>query len=1226
MKRFFNTKTTGFVVVLSCMFLALSCVNNDYELSEDRVNTDVTIFQEGLTLPLGTTAPIKMGDLYGMLDPELQEIIQNKDGKYGFSYAGNIDLTDTLAFVKEMFAIDALSFKESFAFNLSNVDLSSVVIDGQKIGVDGLDISGMINMPDINSKLPKLNENLQGASITLPKLNKSEMNLDLSSAIGNVKHEVPVISFGEDFSVPSQIKDMPQYYNMEVLYGDLQSNKILSQLGVKLPDLEKTYAFDEYSVNVPVKITLPKEIQSVESIRLHEDARFEMILEIVNPYFTAGSLTPHLLINLHDLFHVDKIMSGMQDEGYMDHDGINHHIHDNFVMSDENDWKADHIYHIESLAFNDWKKDAATGCLTLDKEIEITLSGNLELDLDNVKTTLRLLDERSKEPMGLKVDIKFFDFAVDDVVMNIAPITMSQNLEMPFNVSGIQLPELVKSVDYVEFDENSPLTVNMSANVPALCKDMNMSVKTLAIEFPAGIEIDHNASADAGEYNSATRTLTYKNINLAEGLNEAIRIKKLNFPGGNPNYSGTVKVTADAEGSGVLSSKDLLNQSDAKVDLNVNVSYAPKLVDYSVTIDDYSYEVKVDPVKFSESIPEAIGKMSKVLVYLDNSPVIKMNFDYPSTIDALSIVADKAKGLKIFFPSMLKFKSLDPAYNYDASTNSICFNKGQKIPSVVELPVDRLEIVPVHKEGSGYYIEGEMKVEGGVCLEGAVITKSVVDALKNEKASVSFSAVIPDLKPSALALDQYVATISESMDFEIPVIEGIPDMIEIKGVEAFELDDVYLNFSVDASSVVKLLGGVQMTMDFDVQLPSIIKMENAGAGNVFKIKGQLNEENKFVLDPIHIIGFDLTGFDFSSGVIDLGKQTVSIDGGITLNNLSVDLAELEGANLSVAVEGSLATKGTDLLKLGKIMAKVDCQFEINESLDLSSLSSQLGDKLNFMMDFNRFHFDLDLKTNISLPVQLSELKAVPYKGGVAGTPLQIDEPVALNTSANGEVTHSKIRISNLESDKHDDPEYQHIVLDLLSLVKDIPDSIQLHMSAGTKENAKFSIEPSVDYVLAADYALELPLELGEDFLIEFADTLRGLPSVLQDVLAVGSLGLSGEVTNSFPLTLDLEFQLLDVDGNAVPMSEGAGHQTIKAGNLDGSAVKTPLNVVLGVQKGVSIPQIDAVKLIFRATSSGAGFAEDNFIQVQLNALIPEGLSVNIKDLMGSSESKTEEIQ
>jgi hypothetical protein len=91
------------------------------------------------------------------------------------------------------------------------------------------------------------------------------------------------------------------------------------------------------------------------------------------------------------------------------------------------------------------------------------------------------------------------------------------------------------------------------------------------------------------------------------------------------------------------------------------------------------------------------------------------------------------------------------------------------------------------------------------------------------------------------------------------------------------------------------------------------------------------------------------------------------------------------------------------------------------------------------------------------------------------------------------------------------------------------------------------------------------------------------------------------------------------------MSEGSGHQTIKAGNLDGTPVKTELNIVLGVQKGIEIPQIDAVKLIFRATSSGAGLADDNYIQVQLNALIPEGVSVDLKELTGNKEG-TEGIQ
>ena len=69
------------------------------------------------------------------------------------------------------------------------------------------------------------------------------------------------------------------------------------------------------------------------------------------------------------------------------------------------------------------------------------------------------------------------------------------------------------------------------------------------------------------------------------------------------------------------------------------------------------------------------------------------------------------------------------------------------------------------------------------------------------------------------------------------------------------------------------------------------------------------------------------------------------------------------------------------------------------------------------------------------------------------------------------------------------------------------------------------------------------------------------------------------------------------------------------------ASKTELNVILGVSKDIAIPQIDAVKLNFRATSGGmAGvrFHDGCSIQVELAAQVPEGVSVDIKDLMGQT--------
>ena len=101
------------------------------------------------------------------------------------------------------------------------------------------------------------------------------------------------------------------------------------------------------------------------------------------------------------------------------------------------------------------------------------------------------------------------------------------------------------------------------------------------------------------------------------------------------------------------------------------------------------------------------------------------------------------------------------------------------------------------------------------------------------------------------------------------------------------------------------------------------------------------------------------------------------------------------------------------------------------------------------------------------------------------------------------------------------------------------------------------------------------------------------------------------------MQFDIEFQLLDEEGNSIPLSEGAGSQTIKSCAADGSSQVTELNVVLGVKKGIEIPKIASLALKFTASSGGVAgvqFNKDCFVQAEFTAIVPEGVSVDIKDL------------
>ena len=62
MDKTVNRISTAALLVMAMLSVFVSCVNEEYEVSEDRVNLEVTVFQDGVTIPLGNTAPIKLKD------------------------------------------------------------------------------------------------------------------------------------------------------------------------------------------------------------------------------------------------------------------------------------------------------------------------------------------------------------------------------------------------------------------------------------------------------------------------------------------------------------------------------------------------------------------------------------------------------------------------------------------------------------------------------------------------------------------------------------------------------------------------------------------------------------------------------------------------------------------------------------------------------------------------------------------------------------------------------------------------------------------------------------------------------------------------------------------------------------------------------------------------------------------------------------------------------------
>ena len=60
MIKTFISRAAIFVAACLSLFM-VSCVQEEYKISEEAINLELTVFQEGIALPLGSTSPFKIG-------------------------------------------------------------------------------------------------------------------------------------------------------------------------------------------------------------------------------------------------------------------------------------------------------------------------------------------------------------------------------------------------------------------------------------------------------------------------------------------------------------------------------------------------------------------------------------------------------------------------------------------------------------------------------------------------------------------------------------------------------------------------------------------------------------------------------------------------------------------------------------------------------------------------------------------------------------------------------------------------------------------------------------------------------------------------------------------------------------------------------------------------------------------------------------------------------------
>ena len=140
MRKTFFTKAMFFVVASVGLMHVSSCVNEKYEISKDNLDLTVKGFQEGVSLPLGSSEKLRLDSLIknlGLEEDFKKYILAGADSAYSFCYKSEkpLDLSENLKSLSGLVDIDKIDLSQKVDFRLKGLGVDDISYEGNVFGL-----------------------------------------------------------------------------------------------------------------------------------------------------------------------------------------------------------------------------------------------------------------------------------------------------------------------------------------------------------------------------------------------------------------------------------------------------------------------------------------------------------------------------------------------------------------------------------------------------------------------------------------------------------------------------------------------------------------------------------------------------------------------------------------------------------------------------------------------------------------------------------------------------------------------------------------------------------------------------------------------------------------------------------------------------------------------------------------------------------------------------------
>ncbi len=661
---------------------------------------------------------------------------------------------------------------------------------------------------------------------------------------------------------------------------------------------------------------------------------------------------------------------------------------------------------------------------------------------------------------------------------------------------------------------------------------------------------------------------------------------------------------------------------------DVNVEFDPIVMDFKGHFNDLEYIDTIYYVDFDEEKSRLRFESSMETDWLSGFSLkegyaLKIDFPDDMTIDD-SKSSYEGKGDKIVYSAE------DHAfYIYDLRVLGSTHWNLALDSLILDVPVEGDEC-DIDVEAEVYFVNGDKQRVGEFAFGGIEI-ESMMSALARfagtKEAEFSMASTDLVIKEASVHTEVVRSELDAFADFSIE--EEIPEEIEcIEGIDF--LEDVLMSVEMSVAGLDRL--DTEVHLDLNVTLPSFLKVAPSprranGAkvavdGSVLHIEAAVNPNETSSL------GFGLlcTGLDFRTGEFGLkgimpkdstdGKSYLVYDGDISISgDAYIDGVEFHSDVLEklddLVFDINVSVSDMEVKAFhGFYRGEID---DVEESFDLD-----LGDELSFLkeegnsMTLAEPQIEIVLENTIGVPVDVDmQIFGRDSNGEIISASL-IKEKVSIQPAAydekTGEITPVETRLFlTADSNRVSKAGYTNVeIKNLANLLKRIPETIDFKIKPVVTREQTHHVDISKPLMFSGSYAVNIPLKL-DNFNFVYNDTITGLADSFGenlDMLSNIQLSAKMKVTNTIPLTLDMNAIPLDVDGKPVKGMEIAP-VTIKAGSggeISASAEEAQ-EIVLSIKSASGdFSMLDMLSLSIEAatdhTTGSAGLMGEQGIKIE----------------------------